>query len=169
MRYTTCLFRPLRTTTKTTRCRRPRSTCRVLQHARARKAPQDQDHAGLDLGGLRQPFEHPQKESYWGETSNPIGPRSCYDEGSAARKPFSSTIIASTGSISRWPESLTPTAPGCTQTTAVWCRTSSCRRLRAAHNHLRRRPADALLCYVDDLVEGFVKLMCTPDGFLRDR
>jgi len=26
------------------------------------------------------PFEHPQRESYWGNV-NPIGPRSCYDEG----------------------------------------------------------------------------------------
>ena len=26
------------------------------------------------------PLEHPQKESYWGNV-NPIGPRSCYDEG----------------------------------------------------------------------------------------
>ncbi|MBP9481849.1 MAG: GDP-mannose 4,6-dehydratase, partial [Parabacteroides sp.] len=26
------------------------------------------------------PFEHPQTESYWGNV-NPIGPRSCYDEG----------------------------------------------------------------------------------------
>ncbi|MCL2102764.1 MAG: SDR family oxidoreductase [Syntrophorhabdaceae bacterium] len=26
------------------------------------------------------PMEHPQKESYWGNT-NPIGPRACYDEG----------------------------------------------------------------------------------------
>ena len=26
------------------------------------------------------PIQHPQKESYWGNV-NPIGPRSCYDEG----------------------------------------------------------------------------------------
>src|SRR6185369_7211084 len=26
------------------------------------------------------PLEHPQRESYWGHV-NPIGPRSCYDEG----------------------------------------------------------------------------------------
>ena len=29
------------------------------------------------------PLEHPQKESYWGHV-NPIGPRSCYDEGKRA-------------------------------------------------------------------------------------
>jgi len=29
------------------------------------------------------PLEHPQKESYWGNV-NPIGPRSCYDEGKRA-------------------------------------------------------------------------------------
>lgn len=29
------------------------------------------------------PEEHPQAESYWGH-ANPIGPRSCYDEGKRA-------------------------------------------------------------------------------------
>jgi len=33
------------------------------------------------------PNEHPQKESYWGNV-NPIGPRSCYDEGKRAAETF---------------------------------------------------------------------------------
>ena len=39
-----------------------------------------QDPAGLDQRGLRRPGVHPQTEDYWGHV-NPIGPRSCYDEG----------------------------------------------------------------------------------------
>ena len=35
---------------------------------------------GFDLGGLRRSRIHPQAEGYWGRV-NPIGPRSCYDEG----------------------------------------------------------------------------------------
>jgi UDP-glucuronate decarboxylase len=33
------------------------------------------------------PLEHPQKESYWGHV-NPIGPRSCYDEGKRVAETF---------------------------------------------------------------------------------
>ena len=36
--------------------------------------------ADLDQRGLRRPEQHPQTESYWGHV-NPIGVRSCYDEG----------------------------------------------------------------------------------------
>ena len=35
------------------------------------------------------PLVHPQSESYWGNV-NPIGPRSCYDEG----KRFAESLIA---------------------------------------------------------------------------
>ena len=47
---------------------------------------------------------------------------------SAARKPCSSTIIASIGCGSRSCASSTPMGRACTQTTAAWCRTSSSRR-----------------------------------------
>ena len=39
-----------------------------------------QDSAGLDQRGLRRPDGAPAAEAYWGNV-NPIGPRSCYDEG----------------------------------------------------------------------------------------
>lgn len=32
------------------------------------------------------PLEHPQRESYWGNV-NPIGERSCYDEGASLERP----------------------------------------------------------------------------------
>ncbi len=38
------------------------------------------------------PLEHPQKESYWGNV-NPIGPRSCYDEG----KRFAEALVTAYG------------------------------------------------------------------------
>jgi len=57
------------------------------------------------------------KGELW-ETSNPIG-RVVLRRGKRCAETLFSTSIANTDSISRWPESLTPTAPGCTQTTAV--------------------------------------------------
>jgi UDP-glucuronate decarboxylase len=50
------------------------------QHARARQAAACQDSPGLDLGGLGDPNVHPQPEEYWDHV-NSIGVRSCYDEG----------------------------------------------------------------------------------------
>ena len=38
------------------------------------------------------PEIHPQNESYWGRV-NPIGPRSCYDEGKDVQKPYFLIII----------------------------------------------------------------------------
>lgn len=38
------------------------------------------------------PLEHPQKESYWGNV-NPVGPRSCYDEGKRAGEAFIMSYI----------------------------------------------------------------------------
>ncbi|MEZ5958389.1 MAG: hypothetical protein R3C27_14390 [Hyphomonadaceae bacterium] len=46
------------------------------------------------------PDVHPQPEEYWGRV-NPIGVRSCYDEGKrCAETPRPSTIIANTDSTS---------------------------------------------------------------------
>jgi len=45
------------------------------------------------------PEEHPQTESYWGRV-NPIGPRSCYDEGKRCAETLSLITSASTTWIS---------------------------------------------------------------------
>ena len=50
------------------------------QYAGPRQTTASAHPAGLDLGSVRQPHVHPQTEDYWGNV-NPIGPRSCYDEG----------------------------------------------------------------------------------------
>lgn len=44
------------------------------------------------------PQEHPQRESYWGHV-NPIGPRSCYDEG----KRFAESLIVNFAKVRRLP------------------------------------------------------------------
>ena len=50
------------------------------QHAWARQAGTCQNSASVDVGGVRRSPIHPQTEEYWGNV-NPIGLRSCYDEG----------------------------------------------------------------------------------------
>lgn len=52
------------------------------------------------------PNVHPQKEEYWGNV-NPIGIRSCYDEGKRAAETLFLIITDSMGLILRWYASLT--------------------------------------------------------------
>ena len=73
------------------------------------------------------PDEHPQPESYWGRV-NPIGPRSCYDEGKRCAETLFSTIIARTRLKSKGYVSLTPTGHACIPTTAGWSVTSLYKR-----------------------------------------
>ena len=78
---TTWPARPRRSTTSATRCRPPRpactarSTCWAWPSAPARRILQA---STSEVYG--DPELHPQPESYWGNV-NPIGIRSCYDEG----------------------------------------------------------------------------------------
>lgn len=55
------------------------------------------------------PNVHPQTENYWGNV-NPIGPRSCYDEGKRAAETLFLITIANTTSISKWLVFSIPTA-----------------------------------------------------------
>ena len=64
------------------------------------------------------PEVHPQREDYWGSV-NPIGPRSCYDEG----KRLAETLMMDYRSES--PGSSTPTGRACPSTTAAWSAISS--------------------------------------------
>ena len=77
------------------------------------------------------PSVHPQPESHWGNV-NPIGPRSCYDEG----KRCAETLFFDYWRQHRLPirlyTSSIPMAPGPTPTTAGWCRASSFRRCSIA-------------------------------------
>ena len=82
---------------------------------------------------------------------------------SAAPRRCSSTTTASTASRSRSRASSTPTARAWTPTTAGWCRTSSCRRSKGRTITVYGDGSQTRsFCYVDDLIEGFVRLMESP-------
>ncbi|MCZ6771090.1 MAG: SDR family oxidoreductase [Proteobacteria bacterium] len=110
-----------------------------------------------------EPHEHPQKESYWGHV-NPIGVRSCYDEGKRAAE----TVIFDSlrlGGLS-----------------ACVCRIFNTYGPkmgpfdgRVVSNFIRQTLTGGPLtihgdgsqtrsfCYIDDLVEGICRLMDAPD------
>jgi UDP-glucuronate decarboxylase len=66
------------------------------------------------------PQVHPQTEDYWGHV-NPIGRRSCYDEGKRCAETLFLIIDTSTICRSRWRESSTPMDPKCTRMMVASC------------------------------------------------
>ena len=124
------------------------------QDQRARRhqhAGPGQAGAGEDPPGHRprevygDPQVHPQTRGLLGQRQPDRARAPATTRASAAPRPCSSTITASTGCRSRSRGSSTPTARACTPTTAAWSPTSSSRRCRASHHHLRRRHPDALV------------------------
>jgi UDP-glucuronate decarboxylase len=111
------------------------------------------------------PTTHPQTEDYWGNV-NPIGPRSCYDEG----KRCAETLF-----FDYWRQHRL-------QIKVARIFNTYGPRMhphdgRVVSNFvvqaLRREPITIYgdgsqtrsFCYVDDMVEGFIRLMATDDGF----
>lgn len=111
------------------------------------------------------PAVHPQTEDYWGHV-NPIGPRACYDEG----KRCAETLFFSYYRQHRMPIKVV--------------RIFNCfgPRMhpddgRVVSNFilqaLRGEPITVFgdgsqtrsFCYVDDLIEGFIRMMATPEDF----
>ena len=105
------------------------------------------------------PTVHPQPENYHGNV-NPVGPRSCYDEG----KRFAETLVTDFGGGTAGrrasPASSTPTGRACSPMTAAWCRTSSSRRCSAGHHRLRLRRADPFVLFRERPDRG----ICPADG-----
>jgi UDP-glucuronate decarboxylase len=111
------------------------------------------------------PEVHPQREEYWGNV-NPIGPRSCYDEAKRCaetlffdyrrqhRLPIKVARIFNTYGPRMHPNDGRVVSNFIVQA-------------------LRREPITIYgdgtqtrsFCYVDDMIEGFVRLMATPDDF----
>ena len=111
------------------------------------------------------PKEHPQTESYWGNT-NPIGPRACYDEGKRCAEtlffdyrrqhdlPIKVARIFNTYGPRMHPED---------------GRVVSNFIVQALRGDAITVYGDGsqtrAFCYVDDLVEAFLRLMATGDDF----
>ncbi len=95
-----------------------------------------------------------------GATSTRSGPGPAMTRASAAPKRCSSIITGSTAWRSRSRASSTPMDRACTRRTDAWCRTSSCRHCEVDDITIYGDGQQTRsFCYVDDLIEGFVRLM----------
>jgi len=109
------------------------------------------------------PTVHPQREDYWGHV-NPIGPRSCYDEGKRCaetlffdyrrqhRLPIKVARIFNT-----YGPRMHPNDGRVVSNFIIQALRNEDITVYGSGNQTRS------FCYVDDLVEGFLRLMETPD------
>ena len=109
------------------------------------------------------PTVHPQREDYWGHV-NPIGPRSCYDEG----KRYAETLFFDYQRQHRLPIKVArifntygprmhPNDGRVVSNFIMQALRNEDITVYGSGNQTRS------FCYVDDLVEGFLRLMETPD------
>lgn len=107
------------------------------------------------------PKEHPQREDYWGHV-NPIGPRACYDEGKRFAEALITHYTAKHGLTTRMVRIFNTYGPR--------MRPDDGRALPTfIHQALNNEPITVhgdgsqtrSFCFVDDLVEGIVRLMAS--------
>jgi UDP-glucuronate decarboxylase len=111
------------------------------------------------------PFEHPQKETYWGNV-NPIGPRSCYDEGKRCAETLFFDYfrqhrldIKVARIFNTYGPRMHPNDGRVVSNFIVQALTQQPITIYGDGKQTRS------FCYVDDLIEGFIRLMNTPKGF----
>ncbi len=109
------------------------------------------------------PTEHPQREEYWGHV-NPIGPRACYDEGKRCAETLFFDYHRQHGLRIRVARIFNTYGPRMHPNDG---RVVSNFIMQALQNKPISIFGDGsqtrAFCYVDDLIEGFIRLMATPD------
>ena len=110
------------------------------------------------------PNVHPQPESYWGHV-NPIGPRSCYDEGKRCAETLffdyfrqHATRIKVARIFNTYGPKMHPNDGRVVSNFIVQALKGEPITLYGDGQQTRS------FCYADDLIEGFVRLMATEDG-----
>jgi UDP-glucuronate decarboxylase len=111
------------------------------------------------------PVEHPQSEGYWGNV-NPIGPRSCYDEGKRCAETLffdyyrqHKLDIKVARIFNTYGPRMHPNDGRVVSNFIVQALKGEDITLYGDGSQTRS------FCYVDDLIEGFVRLMDTEAGF----
>lgn len=111
------------------------------------------------------PLVHPQVESYWGHV-NPIGLRSCYDEGKRCAETLffdyhreHSLSIKVARIFNTYGPRMHPNDGRVVSNFIVQALKGEPITLYGDGSQTRS------FCYVDDLIEGFVRLMASPDDF----
>jgi UDP-glucuronate decarboxylase len=111
------------------------------------------------------PLVHPQTEDYWGNV-NPIGPRSCYDEGKRCAETLffdyrreHNLEIKVARIFNTYGPRMHPNDGRVVSNFIVQALNGEPITIYGDGSQTRS------FCYVDDLIEGFVRLMATPAGF----
>jgi UDP-glucuronate decarboxylase len=109
------------------------------------------------------PLTHPQVESYWGNV-NPIGPRSCYDEGKRCAEALAVSYARQYGVPVRIARIFNTYGPRMLEDDGRVISNFVCQALR-------QRPMTVFgdgsqtrsFCYVNDLIDGFLRLMASSE------
>jgi UDP-glucuronate decarboxylase len=111
------------------------------------------------------PEMHPQKESYWGKV-NPIGIRSCYDEGKRAAECLMMDYRRQNNVNTKIVRIFNTYGPRMAVNDG---RVVSNFIIQALLNKSITVYGDGShtrsFCYVDDMIDGLIKMMSSPDGF----
>jgi UDP-glucuronate decarboxylase len=108
------------------------------------------------------PLEHPQRESYWGHV-NPIGPRSCYDEGKRCAETLFFDYHRQVGLEVKVVRIFNTYGPRMHPNDGRVVSNFIVQALRGDDITIYGDGEQTRsFCYVDDLIEGFVRLMNTP-------
>ena len=134
----------------------------MLGLAKRVKAP---DTAGLDERGLRRPEVHPQTEAYWGRV-NPIGPRACYDEGKRCAETLFFDYHRQHKLEIKVARIFNTYGPRMLPDDGRVVSNFIVQALRGQDVTIYGDGAQTRsFCYIDDLIEGLVKLMDSPPEF----
>lgn len=111
------------------------------------------------------PSVHPQPESYWGNV-NPLGTRACYDEGKRAAETLFSDYRRQHGVRTKIARIFNTYGPRMHPNDGRVVSNFIVQALRGdpitVYGEGRQTRS---FCYVDDLIEGFIRLMSTEDDF----
>ncbi len=112
------------------------------------------------------PQVHPQKENYWGHV-NPIGPRSCYDEGKRCAETLFFDYHRQHGLSIKVARIFNTYGPRMHPNDGRVVSNFIVQALRGEPITIYGNGTQTRsFCYVDDLVEAFQRLMQTPDDFV---
>ena len=111
------------------------------------------------------PEVHPQPEAYWGRV-NPIGPRSCYDEGKRCAETLFFDYHRQHGLDIKVVRIFNTYGPRMHPDDGRVVSNFIVQALRGDDLTIYGDGTQTRsFCYVDDLIEGFVRMMATPKGF----
>ena len=111
------------------------------------------------------PEVHPQEESYWGKV-NPIGPRSCYDEGKRCAETLFFDYYRQHQLDIKVARIFNTYGPRMHPNDGRVVSNFIVQALKGEDITLYGDGQQTLsFCYVDDLVDAFIRLMGTPEGF----